>query len=271
MTKLTDLQTWSRLYEFMAMPVAGGVESSWCYGDMQVWPIIRSQICMRGSNVLCADRQHMKIANAPGKSSKLAASVSTLGNRLRSMSSRSMSSASSVPANHSTTKSVAWPLPAGVGTGNVWCLGYATNHKKVGDSHFQICMDPLRVALATQNVATIGLMTGLADDAPGILQAAAQPTINIETEFRAVRKDARNLPRSIWMLCQLSQSGGMNSMACWMVRPSRRANTSQPSFCKRQRPAHGFIKRLPSTGREPSSWRPITDCSVTDPVGLAAS
>ncbi|MBK9077966.1 MAG: hypothetical protein IPL91_01980 [Hyphomicrobium sp.] len=38
-------------------------------------------------------------------------------------------------------------------------------------------------------------MTGLADDAPGILQAAAQPTITIETEFRAVRKDAQKLAK----------------------------------------------------------------------------
>jgi hypothetical protein len=88
-----------------------------------------------------------------------------------------------------------WPeLPKATKSADVLCLGYATNHKKMGSGYFQLCMDPLRQALAEAGLESACLIAGMDEIHEGIVQASALAVHGIERQFRAVRGLAKQTP-----------------------------------------------------------------------------
>jgi hypothetical protein len=192
MSPTSDRIYWDRLFSYVNGGVAGRRERDWSYCGLDIWPIVKAQILMRGSNIFNAGRQ-MSLAKAesaarPQKNALLkwfAAGVTA------------KSAAPPTPKNPPTPKKVPdfkWPeLPEAAGSVDVLCLGYATNHKKIGSGYFQLCMDPLRQALTDAGVESACLIAGMDETHEGIVQASALAVHGIEKQFRAVRALAKQM------------------------------------------------------------------------------
>jgi len=185
----TEIEMWKSLFGYVNGGSSDGEELDWRYCGLDVWPIVKSQILMRGSNIYNAGRQ-MSLTKGAKQAPQ---SRPTFISRWR------RASRAVVPDRPAPTPKVMpnfdWPqLPRPEVAADVICMGYATNHKKLGNSHFQLCMDPLRLALARADAGSVCLITGLDDVADGIEHSAAKGVYGIERQFRAVRNLAKQMP-----------------------------------------------------------------------------
>lgn len=180
MPKTKESLLWDRLFSYVNGGLGDHGELSWQYCDLDIWPIVKAQILTRGSNIFNAGRSMSVICGETPTVSAAPHKVTPAVGRQKT----------SMPIG-----SFEWPeLPFPPDGTDVLCLGYATNHKKLGTSHFQLCLDPLRVALAESGHPSICLVAGLANSDEAIVQAAAKDTYGISAQFWKVRKLDKHLP-----------------------------------------------------------------------------
>lgn len=222
MSESNKLDLWRRVFSFVSAGCQGGVEHEWAYRGLQVFPIVKAQILMKASNVLHAERGTIQASTArPAATPKTIAGFT----RLKHLFSRALQQGKSpleMPESLQPLKidtdqrilfdgdspdlKLAWPaLPMAALRTEVLCLGYATNHKKIGDQYYQLCMEPLRLALARANVSSILLINGIRDGDKGTVDACASGVMGLEAEFRRARALTKQLPPA-----DLSAMSGFN-------------------------------------------------------------
>lgn len=196
----TDNSLFDTLYNYVNVGHPKGYEKSWSYLGMDIWPVVKSQIVMRGSNIFFAGR-NMTLIKDPVEAEAPKAS-SGFFNRFFVKAKEEYPAPPEV--DNGIFDEMVWPefpLPEG-GVPDVLALGYATNHKKFGETYFQLCMDPCRLALETVGYTTACCIAGLSADADGVENAALDDTFGIDAEFRAARRLSSQLPDVNLMGCK---------------------------------------------------------------------
>ncbi|MXQ12896.1 hypothetical protein [Microvirga makkahensis] len=179
-----DGAQWDRLFRFLNNGTQRQKEHDWSYLELDVWPIVKAQVLMRASNIYNAGRP-MHVKGAPSNDSPRGFSLQ----RLFGLKSRPKYQASDF------LDGFEWPdITEYLAEDTVLCLGYSTNHKKIGSTYFQLCMDPLRAALALNGYHTTGFITGFPAHDEAVQNAAVKDLTSIERQFRDVRRLAKKLP-----------------------------------------------------------------------------
>lgn len=159
-------------------------ELGWKYGGLDIWPIIKAQILTRASNIYNA-----------GRTMALSASTQVAQEPFLRRVASHFRKPSFEPVKAENIPNLDWPaLPRHALAADVLCLGYSTNHKQFNESYFQLCMDPLRVALEKVGVSSACLITGMKESDEAIQKAALKETYGIEVQFKVVRSMAKLLP-----------------------------------------------------------------------------
>lgn len=161
-----------------------GCELGWRYGGLDIWPIIKAQILTRASNIYNA-----------GRTMALSVPTQTAQEPFLRRVAAHFRTPSFEAVKAENIPDLDWPaLPEQALVADVLCLGYSTNHKQFDESYFQLCMDPLRVALENVGISSACVITGMKESDEAIQKAALKETYGIETQFKIVRSMAKSLP-----------------------------------------------------------------------------
>ncbi len=181
------------LFDYVNVALPNNVEKEWAYLGMEIWPIVKSQVVMRGSNIFFAGRDMTLVKD---KKPETLPAKRTVFSRLFGSSVQSPDYPSLPENDESYFKQFTWPDFPGLQNGvpDILCFGYATNHKQFGDAYFQLCMDPCRLAFEQAGRSSVCFIAGLSPKSDGVRSAALENTYGLEPEFRAVRRYASELP-----------------------------------------------------------------------------
>lgn len=178
---------WDRLFAYVNEGLPDHAELTWQYCGLDIWPIVKSQILMRGSNTFNAGRASAVSRKRTGLRA-IAWQIRLIPYRVKRAAIETAQALRRGPRGGE-----GWP--AECERAEVLCFGNATNHKQLGPGYFQLCLDPVRLALAESGHSSVCLVPGLAADEDRIVHAALNDTFGLGDQLFRARRASSRLPR----------------------------------------------------------------------------